>query len=452
MINQGKARTRLALFILIISTLMLVLQSAAAAPDVPAAPIHAPDWSTSQLMSGAQSAEVPKIAAAPNSNTVMVAYNQLVSGGNNGSDPYYRVSTNNGSTWSAAAPIHTSPTLGNNSVDIAIAYDGTGMAHAIWVEDLSLVYAPKNKWPTNTGANPPTTISSVTISPGAATPMLVATGNTILDVIWSEGTQVGGNPNIHHARSLNSGASWPIKDVIQTTPGESRVPAIALSPTNSNILYAVWEEQISGNKSAVKFAQGTVSGTTVTWSAPITLSPDSTGTNISYEQPEILATSQSIQVTYSYHDVVQDSQAVYSNQCNNGSNCTQVGSWSSPTNISGQFISVNGTLPFYVISTIVRYGGCTQIYYHGVELGLLQDNELIWGVNSCDSWSSGGIDRVTDPVEIRAVNPDLIVGSGGWIYMTYTEVVADNMLQVYFTSSQDDNTLPHVFLPVIFRK
>lgn len=461
MSKQMKMMSRLFLLLIILAALAFFFGQmawegvATAAPDIPtAAPPHAPIWSAPQLVV-TESAVEPKVAAnrQEGSQDVLIAFNRrLGEGGNN--DPYYRRSTNNGQTWTTAAPIHNSPTLASNSVEVDVVFSGNGVAHALWVENRALAYAPESRWPTNNTSNLPTLISNPVIPPGAASPLLVATGESILDVIWSEGDGV--NPNIYHARSTNGGVSWPIKGIIRSTPPESRVPSLAVSPTDDNRLYAVWEEQVAGavvtSTAVIMFAQGTVSGGSVSWSNPIVISTNA-GDNVAFEQPEIIANSQGLHVTYSYHDLANEVQLVYYVKC--GFNCTQASNWSGLTNVGGQFVEVNGTLPFYVISNMVTYGYCVQVYYHGVKLDLLQENEQIWGVNNCDNWSGGGVDEVTDPVTTRAVSPNMDVGAGGWIYMVYSEVLASDLLQTHFVSSQDDDTIivpfAGVFLPIIFR-
>lgn len=424
-----------------------------AAPDgATVAPPRAPDWSEPQLVSQ-ESAVEPKVAASPQeeSQEVLIAYNKRFGSGGN-YDPYYMRSTDNGLNWTVPAPIHDSPTPENNSVEVDIVFSGDGVAHAMWVENRALAYAPESLWPTNNTSNPPVYISSPQFPPGAASPILIATGESILDVIWSEGDGV--NPNIHHARSSDGGSSWPINGVVGNTPPESRVPALAVSPTNSNLLYAVWEEQIAGtvltSTAVIQFSQGTISGNNVTWSVPITISAE-IGNNITFEQPEITANHQGLHVTYSYRDLEDDVQLIFYVRCSSG--CTLPGNWSGATNIGGQFVKVNGALPFYAITTMVNYGFCVQVYYHGVNPDLLQENEQIWGVNNCDNWSGGGIDAITDPVTTRAVNPNMAVGSGGWIYMVYSGVIDAELLQTFFISSQDDvTTIRQLFLPIVFKR
>lgn len=456
MIREMKVYTRLFIIIAILAVLSFVLhQAVTAAPTAP--PAHAPSWSAPQLVSlESQSAVEPKVAADPvaGSQEVLIAFNQRFgSGGNN--DPYFVRSTDNGQTWSFPAPIHNSPSQASNSTEVTVAYDNSGKAHAVWVEAEALAYAPETSWPTDNTTNQPFLISQPGSAPGAAAPLLVATEGNILDVIWSEGSN-GESPNIYHARSTNGGASWPIKGVIRDTPAESRVPSLAVSPSNSNRLYAVWEEQVPGSvltsTYAIHFSQGTVNGATVSWTTPIIISPgEGEIENVSYEQPEIIATSQGLHVTFSYHDRDNELQLVYYLRCSS-MNCAQAGSWSGPTNVGGQFVKVNGTLPFYVVSSMVRYGPCVQVYYHGVEPDLAEGNEQIWGVNNCDSWSGGGIDEVT-PFDERSVNPNMTLTPNGWIYLVYSKVVSSELLQIYFVSSYDETaaTFEGVFLPIIFR-
>ena len=169
-------------------------------PDSP--PPSAPDWSDPVIVSfyQSQNAKRPSIAAAPDGNKVMVAFKfQLDSQHENDNDPYYIESSDNGATWpfppggNGPLPIHNSPGQDSDSNQVSIIYDGNSNAHAVWVEDRDLVYAPKNIWPTNATTNPPRFIAVASVQgTGVADPMILSNEGETLDIIWAE--DKGGKP------------------------------------------------------------------------------------------------------------------------------------------------------------------------------------------------------------------------------------------------------------------
>lgn len=403
----------------------------------PNTPPHAPGWSAPTLISlPGQDSKVPQLAADPNSQRVLVAYALEWGDNQSNNDPYYNESLDNGATWTPfPAPIHSSD--GVDSVQLDVAFDAQGTAHAVWIEGMNLVYAAESDWPGNIMH----TISTAIGSPGAADPMLIASRNSTLDVIWSEATT--GNPDIYHSRSADNGSTWSPKELVNpNSPATDEVPSIAVNVRNNNLLYAIWEQQ-AGIESKVYFSQGTANGSSVSWSAPIAIS----GTSGAERQPSLLVDLRGIQVTFMHEDA--NGLLVYYVRCQ--TNCTNVSSWNSPTNISGVFTDVNSADPFDIITVPIVYRGCLFTYYHGIDIDLTEQNELIWGVNQCDNWSGGGHERLTDPTVERTIYPDVTTQAGGWIYLVYDRVDSAHD-EVYFMRSQNDSPYPWLYLPVIRRR
>ena len=140
MMNQRCTYRLVPLVLALVGLLLLVKRPATAAPSTPDTPPSAPNWTTPTLVSlaGLSSADA-KVSAAPDGQTVMVAFNQQISGSSVNNDPYYVLSTDNGATWTPLpTAIHNSPVTAANSLFVDIAYDGSGAAHAVWREGLGL--------------------------------------------------------------------------------------------------------------------------------------------------------------------------------------------------------------------------------------------------------------------------------------------------------------------------
>lgn len=438
-----KNRTLIGLMLLTMLLAALPLGLTRAEPE-PAATSENPDWITPQQLSVSDQAEkLPVVAANPNNGNVLVAYSVRDAGTENTDDVVYRASNSygNGGSWTSAQPIHVSPS--EDSVQVDLALDGAGSAHAVWVEGAAahLVYAPRSDWPTNNTSNLPTTISDVAIS---SNPDLVINGNT-LDVVWSEGPPM----NVYHARSTNGGATWTSRNLVHGSPASSFSPSLVVDPGNGNKLYVVWEET-AGGIGSIYYSEGTVSGGSSSWTSAIEISElgeGSLGDSKDF-RPKIVWQNGQRQVAYTHvSEVDPDFQTIYYTRCNN--NCTSRSGWAVQQNISGQAVGANATDPFNVYSTMATLSGCTFVYFHGTDSDFSQDNEGIWGVNSCDGWAFATRDGVTDPKQTRSIYPVIVTHPESWLYLVYEQVVNEQR-RVYFTRGEVEINRG-VFLPVVMR-
>ena len=416
-----------------------------------ASPIAAPDWTTPIPITTAAAndapfgAALPVVRGAPNGKTAMVVYNRHNSAAEGNSDPWFSRSLDNGATWSEPKAIHTSAA---ESRQVHLDYAANGIAHVVWQQNKGLVYARERDVNSDAWIAPATLVAGGG-NPGVTGPYIVASSASRLDVVWAEGSGGFPDPNIYHARSNNNGAlgSWAIKNVYNSG-WQSQFPAMVV--TESGVIHLVWQENddfFQPNHGTIKYSQGTPqSGNSVKWDPPFDISePDDA------REPEITLIGGALHVVYTEF-VNNNEQYIRHVQC--AGQCKNEGNWKQTANpISGQLLGANGADPLNAVSTLVDRGGCAIAYFHGTDEansgspGYI-DNEIVWGVNSCDRWSQSARDQVTLPA-LRSINPNLDVQSNWWLYLAFeqdTEDPDNNARQIYFMRSK-----PDVYLPVMFK-
>jgi len=420
-----------------------------AEPEEPLAPAASyPNWDAAEKISqtsGITDAIQPSISASATGAKVIVVYYGVLNNNNSDRDVYYTTSTNFGNTWPTKARIHQSSGSATDSsfVDVAITPNNKG--HAVWIEEFSnvprLVYKYENNWGNNS-------TNLVTISAPAtpivmADPKIVAKSNNRLDVVWAQGEPTT-NVNIYHAYSTSStGSSWQGIAPIIDTSDSSRIPDIAIDA--SGVYHVVWEEGPDPTK--IFYLRGVPSGNAVNWSValPINISQKSIpGNTTAATQPRIYADGNVLHVTYTNY-INTGQQFVHHLQCNG--NCSNLANWISVGNpISGQVLGAKALDPFDVVSTIGQAGRCTYVYFHGIQGDVGQNNERIWGTNSCGNWGASARDQVTDS-EIRSINPAMTSANNWWLFLTYEQVSNDgNLREIYFTRNQ-----PAIYLPTVLK-
>jgi hypothetical protein len=392
----------------------------------PTAVTENPDWEPAQALSVLDEGEkLPVIAAFPPNDQLVVLYG-VHDAANNTDDIAYRSSNNGGETWSAPQVVFSSPLT--DSVQADVAFAGNGVAHAVWVEDIQLAYAPQSAW----GSGNVSYISEPILPPGASNPDLAISNDGTLHVVWTEGEQ--STPDVYYARSEDGGNNWTASLVYPSGPS-SFSPSLAFDPANANTVYVVWEEK-TGAFGNIRYSEGSLVGDNMTWTNAIEISElGETDLGDSRDfRPRIVWQNGERQVAYTHAlETDPDQQTIYYTACS--ANCTSRSGWSIQQNISGQFVGANATDPFTVYSTMTTFEGCTYAYFHGTDSDFSQDNEGIWGVNSCDNWAASGRDQVTNPMQSRSIYPVLATHPDGWLYLVY-EQVSEEQRQVYFTRGQ----------------
>lgn len=413
-------------------------------PPLPTGLEGNPTWAnvpgTRISTTSANGSSQPHITANSTGNNVLIVYNH--ESGDNTRDPYYSLSGNNGSTWSTPAPIHTSP--GVDSVQANAIYDTSNTAHTVWIEaapgSFTLSYARQDQWGT-----PPTTISTALIT--IADPQIIATDDA-LHIIWAQKNLPSEPVDIFHAISTDNGDNWTTTGFIGVNePGTALAPDVAVD--DSGDLHVVWEEAIASPPSAeVRYAHGTIAGTTATWSSPIPIAAPPTVSEA--REPSIAVDESAIHVAFTNKQTVGVDVLQWSYYTSCTTPCTTPGAWNPLLSISGTSLTVNGLNPFFLIPSLAVSENCTYVYFHGVNPG--DDNELIWGVNSCDGWSASARDQVTTE-SMRAIFPS-IINVGEEIFLAYEWVNPDAPTppnQIYFMRG-DLSEDPVILMPIIQRR
>jgi hypothetical protein len=92
---------------------------------------------------------------------------------------------------------------------------------------------------------------------------------------------------------------------------------------------------------------------------------------------------------------------------------------------------------------LVQRGPCSIGYFHGTADGLV-DNEIIWGVNSCQGWSQSARDQVTSS-NFRSINPSIAEQNNAWLYLVYEQGVSTHQIYLH------RNIFSDIYLPVVFK-
>lgn len=413
-----------------------------------------PVWSTFPgIEISAEGAGIPQIAAAPNGD-LMIVYNHWVNGRTD-RDPYFAVSFNSGQSWTDGIPIATSANV--DSLQLDVTYDNNNNAHVVWVElannNFQLKYSQSSSaspgvWGTNR------TISNVASSnPLMASPSIFASGSNTLDVVWVEADQNNGfNPtlDVYHARSVDNGSSWTkTGTVISNLFPTSQNPDLFVD--GSGIVYIAWEEAAPLGASDIRFVKSDAppNSASVTWTeidSPLN-SLDSAITQA--QQPALTFDSGQFYVAFTDLRDNGDTQTVVMARC--ATNCTAIANWSLQT-ISGEAVGVNSADPFSVVPQITRGNDTVFVYFHGTDPGLVDENEVIWGMNQCENWAAFGRDQVT-PTNIRSINP-AIATTAGKLHLAYELVTPGSpseIHQIHYMSG-DFDCQHFVFLPIVNRR
>lgn len=381
-------------------------------------------------------ANQPHMASAENSSDVLIAYNHWTGPGTD-RDPYFSESSNDGASWSTPAPIFTS--AGIDSVQVNVSYDANSVAHAVWLEaapgNFQLKYAREDQWPGTA-----TTIATALVT--IADPKIVVS-DSALHIIWAQKNLPADPVDIYHAVSTDNGNNWTTTGFIGfAEPGIALAPEAAVD-TSGN-LHIVWEES-NPPSAEVRYAFGTVNGATVSWSIPIAIAspPDITEAR----EPAVAVDGSTVHVTFTNRQTVGQDVFQWAYYANCVMPCNLLGRWNSAQSISGTSLTVNALNPFFLIPSITVSDNCVYIYFHGVNPG--DDNELIWGLNSCDGWSESARDQVT-ATNMRAIFPNIII-VGEEIFLTYEFVNPDSPTppnQIYFLRGDLSEDIV-VLLPII---
>ncbi len=405
--------------IIVAASLYLWIYKAVSAEPMVAPDAIRIDWEEAvQITDVSTKAEFPVMSIAPD-NSIMVAYHKKRA--EDSVDPfafdiYYAESTNQGDDW-VTGTIHTEAIT--NSSQVAITYDASNTAHAVWMmgNAESIVYADETMW----GANATTVFYT---GDSASTPEIIASGANTLDVVWSGLDETLTN-KVYHTRSTDGGGTWstPVK-----ISGNSTIlsPTPALAMGDDGTLYVVWEVNLDfpGDYGTIFYAEW---GGVGAWSTP---KPISNAEHDAHEASILITNSASItnsEITVIYTQrESKENQWLYLTTCPLSDDCTESGNWTvGESAISGSAIGVNAESPWNVFSNLIEYDGCMYAHFHGTHPVYDQENELIWGANSCNGWT---VDDEKVPLtmpEVQAVFPSL-VKDDTYLYLAYQQNALDD--------------------------
>jgi hypothetical protein len=434
--TKRRGRAHLLLGAVLLATALALLAAAPGhAGDEAAAAGQAPQWDISgkKLLStnSPYGADTPSIAYRPDGGEIMAIYNHWYGSVEN-RDPYYTIY--NGVSWSTPAVVAASPNTKSGSA--RVAYDGAGNAHAIWTEPDGIYYArfgyTSRTWSGLRRLSVAQTGTDLFMEPDIAT-----NGNEV-DAVWAQG--VGNqNPDIFYASSANNGNSWSAPAPVNPTSQPlSHVPGILITPGGQRHL--VWQENTLPHSQLLYTSKTSATGS---WRTPFVLISSGIGANSEPEQPRLAVQNGKVHVSFTVsRDVSGYRQKwIYYTSCS--SNCAVASSyWSPPMNVSIQPVQVNEFDPFWAISDLFLNDSCAYVFFYGYDSS--PANEVVWNVNSCDSWNNGGRDQVTSSAT-RSLYPDVAIYERQ-IVLAYEQVSGDRHdIYVHFAELPP----PKVFLPKV---
>lgn len=430
----------LALFWVLTATLN---QTTLAEPQSPASLANwlPPQWDGSEPGAQVSASLLNKNAAQPDIEysasgaRLMVVYSQTIDSSN--SDPWYNVSTSNGSSWSDAQQARAS--TGTQSQGISLAFTGE-KAHLVWVEYNTLTKVNQLLALSETSANnwgSAISISSLPQNFPMFEPELVARGNR-LHVVWTEGLP----QKLYHAW-LDVGSTWSTKAPISNLDAfESDVAVDA-----NGFVHVVWTKINSSTNVDVYYARSTNNSAPYSWSTPI---PVSMGKQDS--RPNITENDGLIRISFTRIDAnLRARQHVVYTECSN--NCTSSSGWTTPSSItiSEGYVGANDTSPFNVIADMIDDPGnrTTYIYFHGYD-PLVSTNEVLWGVNSCQSW--GVRDTPITDSNNQALRPSIAIHDTS-LQLVYERIPGGSgVSEVYHRRATIEFCPYRVQLPIVFKQ
>jgi hypothetical protein len=357
------------------------------------------------------------LAISPDGSEMMVVYNQRISGTTD-RDPYYTVF--DGQNWSTPLPVLT--TSGTDTAQLSLDYDSDGVAHLLLEEpSLGLLYMRYE----NDSWSSWRLIATTTLRLFGTSISAFSTNR--IDAVWAAKPDVTQNPNIYHARSTDGGNTWTAPTPIAQSVPTSQAPKVAHDASGN--VHVVWQESTAAPGFAVRYMRG------IPWSQPVVISDPAIS---NARRPALAIAGNTLHLAFTRSitvDTENSDQWAYNQRCS--SNCTVPGNWTTATNASGQPVRVNESAPFDLVPEIASHQGCTYIFFHGY-VENVSTNEVIWDVNSCDSWSGGGRDQVTG-FNMRGIYPRVAM-HGDEIHLVYQWVSGSNHQIYYMNGTLSDDS------------
>ena len=154
---------------------------------------------------------------------------------------YHRGSTDGGATWGLVQRITW--TSGWSGFP-AIAMDSAADVHVSWCDDTP--GDPEIYYTRSTdGGTTWSPAQRLTWAPGSSrNPALAAEADKTIHLLWND--SFPGNYEIYYKRSLDGGATWGPDQRLTWTPGDSRVPTMAVDLNGT--IHITWHDDSPGNR------------------------------------------------------------------------------------------------------------------------------------------------------------------------------------------------------------
>lgn len=430
--------------LLFLALIVVVNQMAVAAPDAPAslANWQPPQWLDTQpgkkISTLTTDATLADIAYSGSGARLMIVYNQKIDATN--SDPWFSVSTANGSSSSWSAPQLVRSSVGVQAQNISLAFTGE-TAHAAWVEYNPITFnyqliSVSETSPNNWGQ---AKFISTGLFPGYPMfePELVARGNR-LHVVWAEGLP----QKLYHAWS-DGGGSWSTPAVVSNL--ENALESDIAIDSNGYV-HVVWTKVDATTNIDVYYARSTNTVTPYNWSTPVPVSMDKQDSH-----PSITENGGLIRIAFTRIDANNlGRQHIVYTQCSN--NCTSASGWVTPYSLTlGEgYVGANDTSPTNVIADMIDDPGkhTAYIYFHGFN-PLGTDNEVLWGVNDCQYWSVRDT-PITDQTN-QSLRPSIAI-HGSNLQLVYEQIPSGGgASQIYHRRATIEFCPYRIQLPILFK-
>ena len=402
----------------------------------------APQWHT-PLPGNALSSYAPEgvdhpVIESAGTQTLVSAFNWHRSSSPVGlPDPFYTLSTNNGGSWTTPAPIFES--AGIESLQLDFALSGSDSAHAVWIEDIDLLYANGTIAGNQINWSAPTPLAEPPFDPGSSDPVLLATATGIVDVVWAEANPY--EPDIMHRRKTPNGG-WSATEIVAETPLRGTAPEITRDHAGN--LHLVWEE----NGADILYSAGTTlpNGTTQ-WASAVSLATAPAVLHLG-KQPTITSLNSGTLIVAFVKYLSRDQQWIYTTTCSD--NCTVEANWSEPELAYPNWLGANSNAPL-ISPQLISTGSCAYLFFNGTTTTRqpqLAGDEQLFTANSCDGWQASA-NSITASGS-RSLHPNATL-QGRSIHLSYTVLTNNQGFGYHLHGELPTSAFPAVYLPMVVR-
>jgi hypothetical protein len=263
---------------------------------------------------------------------------------------FYKLSTDNGSTWTVDAPLTNPGSLRYP----AIAASGLNI-HAVWYDYRDGNWEIYYKNSANGGFNWNPDIRLTNQSGWSNDPIIAVTGS-IVHIVWSDDRD--GNEEIYYKRSLDNGTNWSSDTRLTNAPSNSYNPVVSVS---GQYVHVVWHDYRNSGSPEIYYKRSVDGGNS--WGDDIRLTNNPFDSN----NPSVIAAGSSVHIAFnSFRD--GNSEIYYKRSVDNGI------SWEGDTRLTfnplGSFassITVSGS-QVHTVWYDLRDGN-TEIYYKQNPIG-----------------------------------------------------------------------------------